>query len=397
MCLCVVGDQVAQREAVVRRDEVDRREGATALAGVEVGRARQPPAELADAGVAAPEVPDVVAVLVVPLGPQRRELADLVAARADVPRLGDELDPAQHRVLLDGRHEVAEHVDVVERAGQRGREVEAEAVDVHLLDPVAQRVHDELQDVRLGDVEGVAAARVVGVVPAAVAQVVVVVVVDAAEGQGRAELVALGRVVVDHVEDDLEPGRVHGLDHALELGDLAAARAGRGVGRVRREVADGVVAPVVREAVLEQVHLVEEVVHGQQLDGGDAERGQVLEHRGVGESRVGAALVLGDRRVQPGDAAHVRLVDDGVAPGRAGRLVVAPVEVRRRRRRSWARTAPSSAALMLEVVAARRARRPRGSAGRPRRWPWRRGRAAACSGSSGGRSAGFQSPWTRKP
>ena len=32
---------------------------------------------------------------------------------------------------------------------ERGREVEAEAVDVHLRDPVAQAVHDELQHARM--------------------------------------------------------------------------------------------------------------------------------------------------------------------------------------------------------------------------------------------------------
>ena len=44
--------------------------------------------------LAAPEVADRVAVLAVPLRPQRREAADLVAAVADVPRLGDQLDLA---------------------------------------------------------------------------------------------------------------------------------------------------------------------------------------------------------------------------------------------------------------------------------------------------------------
>ena len=44
------------------------------------------------------------------------------------------------------------------------------------------------------------------------------------------------------------PGAVQRLDHALELAHLLAARAGRGVQRVRREEADRAVAPVVRQA-----------------------------------------------------------------------------------------------------------------------------------------------------
>jgi hypothetical protein len=43
-------------------------------------------------------------------------------------------------------------------AGQRGCEVEAEAVDVHDADPVAQRIHDHLQNARMGEIQGVAAA-----------------------------------------------------------------------------------------------------------------------------------------------------------------------------------------------------------------------------------------------
>jgi hypothetical protein len=51
-------------------------------------------------------------------GPQRREVADLVAAIPEVPRLGDELDLGDHRVLLDDVEERREPVDLVELAGQ---------------------------------------------------------------------------------------------------------------------------------------------------------------------------------------------------------------------------------------------------------------------------------------
>jgi hypothetical protein len=48
----------------------------------------------------------------------------------------------------------------VELAGQGGRQVEPEAVDVHLGDPVAQRVHDQLQHVRVAHEQAVARAGV---------------------------------------------------------------------------------------------------------------------------------------------------------------------------------------------------------------------------------------------
>ena len=116
--------------------------------------------------LAAPEVAHGVAVLAVPLRPQRREPADLVAALADVPRLGDQLDLADHRVLVDQVEERRQPVDLVELAGQRGGEVEPEPVDVHLGDPVPQRVHDQPQRLVVADVEAVAGAGGVVVVAA---------------------------------------------------------------------------------------------------------------------------------------------------------------------------------------------------------------------------------------
>ena len=132
---------------------------------VEVGGAGDAGGEFAQGGrFAAPEVADGVAVLSVPFRPLRREVAHLVAAGANVPRLGDELDLGDDRVLLDEFEEGGELVHVVELAGQGGGEVEAEAVHVHLGDPVAQGVHEQLQGVGLADVERVAGARVVHVV-----------------------------------------------------------------------------------------------------------------------------------------------------------------------------------------------------------------------------------------
>ena len=134
--LLVVGDEVVQREAVVRGDEVDAGVGPAAVVLVEVAAAGQAVGELADlAVVALPEAAHGVAVLAVPLRPEHREVADLVAALADVPRLGDQLDLREHRVLVDDVEEGAQAVDLVQLARQGGGEVEAEAVDVHLRAP----------------------------------------------------------------------------------------------------------------------------------------------------------------------------------------------------------------------------------------------------------------------
>ena len=84
-------------------------------------------------------------------------------------------------------------------------------------------------------------------------------------------MVALGGVVVDDVENHFDAGAVQRLDHALELAHLLAVRARRRVERVRREIADRRVAPVVRQPATVEEALVDDVMHGEELDRGHAE------------------------------------------------------------------------------------------------------------------------------
>ncbi len=100
--LLVVADEVGQGEPVVGGHEVDARHRTAGVGLVQVARSCEALRELAQRGrLAAPEVPDGVAVLAVPLRPDGREVAHLVAALADVPGLRDQLDLADDRVLLD--------------------------------------------------------------------------------------------------------------------------------------------------------------------------------------------------------------------------------------------------------------------------------------------------------
>ena len=214
-------------------------------------------------------------------------------------------------------------------ARERGREVEAEAVHVHLLDPVPQRIHQELQRVWLPHVQRVPGARVVHVVPGIVRRRAVVRgVVDALERKHRPHLVAFGGVVVDDVEEHLDAGAMQRLDHRLELLDLPAALAAAGVLVVRGEEPDGIVPPVVAEPLVEQMLGMDELVDGQELDGGDPEHLQMLDGRRRGHPGIFAPLILGDLRVPLGESLDVDLVDHRVVPGMAESPVVAPVEVR---------------------------------------------------------------------
>ena len=79
-------------------------------------------------------------------------------------------------------------VEIGRGAPEGGGEIEAKAVHVHLLDPVAQRVHHEPKRRRLLQIERVPAPGVVDVVRAVIGQPVVRGVVDAAEAQASARV-----------------------------------------------------------------------------------------------------------------------------------------------------------------------------------------------------------------
>ena len=219
-------------------------------------------------------------------------------------------------------------VEAVRLAGEDGAEIEPEPVDVHLGDPVPQAVGHHLHHARVTEVQRVAGAGVVDVVARLVRHHPVVRrVVDALERQRRPPLVAFRRVVVDDVENDLEAGVVEPRHHLLEF--LQAARAVGRVARVGREEADAVVAPVIREPLLDQIAVVDEGVDGQELDRADAQRLDVVDHLFDGQARERALLVRRHRRMALGVSAHVRLVKDRPVPRdvRPPRLLM-PVEVR---------------------------------------------------------------------
>src|SRR5690606_10169224 len=117
--LVVVGDEVVEREAVVRGDEVDARPGPAPPPVEHVRRAGKAGGKLGKLPlVAAPVGPYGVAIAVVPLGPARREVGDLVAARTDVPGLGDQLDAGEDRILAAGVQKAAALVEAVGLAGE---------------------------------------------------------------------------------------------------------------------------------------------------------------------------------------------------------------------------------------------------------------------------------------
>ncbi len=170
------------------------------------------------------------------------------------------------------------HAFVIAR--QSRGEIEAESIHMHVDHPIAQAVHDQLQGARMEQIEGVPGAREILVETRIFRrEPVVSQVVDPAKTERRPEVISFAGVIVNHVQDHFDPGRVEVPHHRFELRDLAALRAAAGVLRFRREEADGVVAPVIRQVSIGQNLVVDICVHRQQLHRGDAQIGQILDRR----------------------------------------------------------------------------------------------------------------------
>ncbi|PAV92438.1 hypothetical protein WR25_05777 [Diploscapter pachys] len=297
-----IADQIGEREAIVRREEVNR---ARVARTEEIRRSCDAGGQLACAAVAAPEAADVVAVAVVPLQPVVGEVAELIAAGADVPRLGDHDAAGEQRVGGDLYKDRRMGIEA-RAAGEDRREVETEAVDP-APGEMAQAVEDQRANLGSAAIERVTRAGVVD--EAALGRVRVIErLIEPAQRQCRAEAVALARVVEDHVEDHPDPSAAEGGHRFDQFGDAAG-----GEPRVDRHRDDRVIAPAVGEAERRQVAFVDPCDDRHQLDRGDVQGLEMRDDSGVGEGGDRAPLRLRYVRVQHGEAADVEFVDQ--APG----------------------------------------------------------------------------------
>src|SRR5471032_462913 len=116
----VVAGPVVQRKTVMGGDEVDAGPGAPAFMVEAIARGQEPRRKRCGRCLAAPVIAHGVAEFVVPFRPARRKFANLVTAGSGIPRLGDQFDGAQQRVLIDRFQETALLVKTVDFAGEDG-------------------------------------------------------------------------------------------------------------------------------------------------------------------------------------------------------------------------------------------------------------------------------------
>ena len=106
---------------------------------------------------------------------------------------------------------------------------------MHLADPVAQAVEDQPPDDRFIGVQCVAATGIIGVTGLVFCKNVVGLVRQTAETDGGTVFVAFSGVVVDDIEDDLDPGAMQRLDHIAKLVERAERIRSRAVSGMRRK------------------------------------------------------------------------------------------------------------------------------------------------------------------
>jgi hypothetical protein len=211
---------------------------------------------------------------------------------------------------------------------QHAGQVEPEPIDMHVVHPVTQAVHHELQHARLTQIQRIAATRVVDVrVGALVRQPVPRRVVQPPPAQRRPGFVGLAGVIEDDIEDHFDAGPVQGSHHGPKLIAHGARVGRRRITGLRAKEAERVVAPVIDEPPVRQVPLVQVLVHRQQADRGDAEPLQMRQHRRVGEAGIGAAQRLGDAGVQAGEALDMQFIQHGLGWRTLRRRIVDPVRV----------------------------------------------------------------------
>ena len=212
-----VRHQIGQRHAVVRGDEIDaRRRVATAVAK-QIARAGKPRGQRAGSvRIAAPETTLIVAKAIVPFGPARRESADEMPLA--VPGLGDQLALRQYRIAAHFGQPGKIAVEMPVRiAGNRAGQIEAKAIDADFIGPEAQRIGDQAANLGAVRSKRVAAAAQVAIAPGPMRiGEVVGGIVEPAQRQRRAALVAFAGVVEDHIENDFDAGAMQpfdGIDH----------------------------------------------------------------------------------------------------------------------------------------------------------------------------------------
>ena len=157
-------------------------------------------------------------------------------------------------------------------------------------------------------------------------QHVVDIVVYTLEGKARAVFVALGGVVENNVQNDLNPVGVQRAYQGFELGSLVVVLDSCRIAGIRRKIADRIVAPVIDELPAVNHALVCQFVELENRHQLNCVNAQFLEVRQFLHQAGKRAGVLHVRAFVHGKSAHVHFVNHHVLKRHVCVLEIAPIE-----------------------------------------------------------------------
>ena len=153
----VVADQIAQRKAVMRGNEIDAGRRTAAAVVENIGRPGQTFGKCTQiTAFPRPKRAHIIAETAVPFGKRLREIAQVIAALANVPCFDNQLQTSQYRVLIQDLEKTAIRLEIG-FASQYGSQVETEAVNMKLFSPIAQAVCRPTGNVATDNIERIAA------------------------------------------------------------------------------------------------------------------------------------------------------------------------------------------------------------------------------------------------
>src|SRR5579871_5677789 len=138
----------------------------------------------------------------------------------------------------------------------------------------------------MGKVQGVAGPRVIDRVSAIIREPVIARVVDSAPAESRTAFAALASMIVDNVEDHLEPGSVQTPNRFSELSCTNFSE----IPGLGREKAKRVVPPIVAQPFFEQDPILQKRLNRKEFDRRHSKAPQMIDDSRVPKRCEGPAL-----------------------------------------------------------------------------------------------------------
>ena len=214
--------QVLQREPVVRRNKVDAGGRVPVVVPIQVRTAGETFGEFARSSSAPASNRACSPGICRSIPPSPAGIARSGNRLHDIPGLSDQLDLGDDRVLENELKKADSRLTSCSSrasAAARSNRNPSTCISRH---PITKAVHDHSQHIGQPRVQRIPRTGKVKVVSLVIGKAIIFAVVNPTVGQGRAQLISFGSMVVDHIQEYFDPRLVQLLDHRPEFVYLPA-------------------------------------------------------------------------------------------------------------------------------------------------------------------------------